>query len=461
VARGEHLEAVNSLAFSNEGILVTGARDNSLRLWKVPDPAEYKVAGTGPDQPPPGTPMQALKTIGPPLTAHVGSIYGVAFSADGTCVASGGADREVILWDPKCYLPDVSKLEPGSSDFVIALSPDGKYEVTGYTNGEIYCREVGGKPPNEPTHPARHATRVVSVGFSRDGRFLISTSNDSKDSGTVIVTEIASPQPQASTFRIEGKIAFAALSQDGQKAAITLRNGQISMWNVASGTPVNPPLPPPKKKQDTVFLTAVFSPDGKRLAAGGENEAACIWDLETHKTYATEELHTGKIWALEFSPLKEKGPEPRQLLASGSGDTTVLLWDAATGKAFSHLLTGHKQTVRSLAFSHDGAMLASGSLDMSVILWDIATRRKMGLPLLRNLDSVRSLAFSPDDKLYSSSYYDNTVEWDLAPSSIEARSQNRANHNLTRREWEVYMEGPYRKTWDKLPDGDAQVAVPP
>jgi hypothetical protein len=85
----------------------------------------------------------------------------------------------------------------------------------------------------------------------------------------------------------------------------------------------------------------------------------------------------------------------------------------------------------------------------------------MGLPLSRNLDSVRALAFSPDNKLFSSSYYDNTVEWDLAPSSIEERSQGRANHNLTRPEWEVYMEGPYRKTWDKLPDGDAEVVPQP
>ena len=461
VARGEHKQSVSSLAFSKEGILVTGGWDNNLRLWEVPAAKDYNVTAGGQDQAPPGMPMRALTPIGPPLTAHVGSIFAVAFSSDGAFVASGGRDREVILWDPKCYLPNVATIETKPTEFAIAISPDGKHEVTGYPNGDIYSREVGGKPPNDLTYPARHTTKVVSVAFNRDGRFLISASNDTKESkdikgtATVIVTEMASPKNAAATFRIEGNIVFAALSPDGKKAAITLTNGQIALLDVASGTPVNPPLSAPQKKQpDTVFLTAVFSPDGKRLAAAGENETACIWDLATGASYTTGEVHTGKIWALDFSP-------DGKLLASGSGDTTVLLWDAATGKAVSHPLTGHRHTVRSLAFSRDGSMLASGSLDMSVILWDVASRRKMGLSLARNLDSVRSLAFSADNKLYSSSYYGDTVEWDLAPSSLEARSQDRANHNLTRLEWEVYMEGPYRKTWGNLPDGDAEVAVQP
>jgi WD40 repeat protein len=61
-----------------------------------------------------------------------------------------------------------------------------------------------------------------------------------------------------------------------------------------------------------------------------------------------------------------------QLLASGSGDNTVWLWDTATG-AIQQTLEGHSSWVQSLAFSPDGRLLASGSRDNTVRLWDTAT----------------------------------------------------------------------------------------
>ena len=59
------------------------------------------------------------------------------------------------------------------------------------------------------------------------------------------------------------------------------------------------------------------------------------------------------------------------LLASGSDDQTVRLWDPAAG-ALQHILNGHLGRVNSVAFSHDGSLLASGSDDQTVRLWDSA-----------------------------------------------------------------------------------------
>ena len=68
-------------------------------------------------------------------------------------------------------------------------------------------------------------------------------------------------------------------------------------------------------------------------------------------------------------------------LASGSDDDTVRLWDVATGRQIGGPLTGHTGPVWSVAFSPDGKTLASGSDDDTVRLWDVATRRPIGGPL--------------------------------------------------------------------------------
>jgi WD40 repeat protein len=140
--------------------------------------------------------------------------------------------------------------------------------------------------------------------------------------------------------------------------------------------------------------------NSKLLASGSYDKTVRLWDLATGAAYSTLKGHTSWVKSIAFSP-------DGKLLASGSGDKTVRLWDLARAAACS-TLKGHTRGVRSVAFSLDSKRLASGSHDKTVRLWDPATGAACST-LKGHTSGVRSVAFSLDSKLLASSSSDKTV----------------------------------------------------
>jgi len=192
--------------------------------------------------------------------------------------------------------------------------------------------------------------------------------------------------------------------------------------------------------------SVAFSPDGRTLASGSEDQTIKLWDVASGRELRTLAGHTDMVTSVAFSPNGRtlvsvshdievwdvtSGREPRALsgqtvwvasvafspdgrtVASGGGDRTIKLWDVASGREL-RTLSGHSDFVNSVAFSPDGRTLASGSGDDTIKLWDVASGRELRT-LAGHTAEVWSVAFSPDGQFVLSGSGDGSVRiWDAA-----------------------------------------------
>ena len=142
-----------------------------------------------------------------------------------------------------------------------------------------------------------------------------------------------------------------------------------------------------------------FSPDGLMLASGSKDKSIKIWDLATGKSLRTFDGDSSTIWSVAFD---SKGTQ----LVTGTGFWRVMLWDLKTGKSIQSL--DHAASVWSVAISPDGQLLASASGDKTTKIWD-ATNGKLIYNLPDHTEFVYSVAFSPDGKTLVSASKDKTI----------------------------------------------------
>jgi WD40 repeat protein len=374
---------------------------------------------------------------------HTNEILAMAYSPDGTRIATGSRDSTAKLWDA-ANGKLVATLE---DDFwavkAVAFSPDGKFLATSGerkaclwdpADGELLVRLDGHE--------------FAALAFSPDGKRVATAGLD----GTSKLWNTADGTLLLTLEVTTGTVSGVAFSPDGNRIVTLVERGTSKLWDAAHGELLGSFTAHREiralafssdgtrfitmgdetvaKLWDTTTLELLaslegnhqisalaFSPTGQRIAIANDFGAARLWDSDG-KPLAALDGHTDSIAALVFSPDGSR-------IASASWDRSARLWDANDGKPLASL-HGHFAVVTSIAFAPDGRRIATASWDSTMKIWQPAAAEPLTARSLDgHHDMIADVSFSPDGQRIATAGHDGTAKlWDAASGELRLSFDN-------------------------------------
>ena len=297
------------------------------------------------------------------LFRHGSSVQTVTYSpVNPSVVASAGDNGEIKLWN----LRNGTSVTLGRHDDTvnsIAFSPNGTFLASG---GNDYVLKLWNATHKHHIVTREHITdrtrsQVKAVSFSPSGEMIATGGRHAKlwDAGTY--TEIV-------TFKHHDWVWTVAFSPDGKLLATGDNSGQVNIWDLQSQQIVTQ-----LHADSTSVYTIQFSPDNQILAAAGYEGNVKLWKTPNWIPYGTL-TSNGTISDISFSPDSSK--------LAATGYKSIHLWTVGTGENIV-TLTGHTDWVRTTAFSPDGNALISGGADGTVRIWNITPYSTLNQNMVR------------------------------------------------------------------------------
>jgi WD40 repeat protein len=377
-----HTDAINDLAFSPDGTQIASASEDGT--------ARLWNAATG-----------ATTVV---LRGHAVKVHRVAFRPDGARVLTTSADGTVRRWDTRTGKEEIYPYQGHTGEVYAAVfSPDGAWIASGGTDRTVRLWQAAGR--REALVLRGHTEDVTQLAFSRDGRRLASASND----GTVRLWEADS---QAGLPILRGHTSYVypvAYSSDGRWIASGSWDTTVRLWDALTGEPCAVLRHPAR------VLDLAFTPDGASLVAGcGDDDRLHVWDVATARPRQTIRGPGQTIQTLAIRP-----DGARIAAANSTGALTVV--DVATGQEVASWRLGEATPRKALAYSPDGCWLATlGEDPKELCLWE-ARGNRLATRWRGHTEGILSVAFSPGGRRIASASMDRTIRvWDVAAGECQA-----------------------------------------